>query len=88
MNARCTMKLKLTDQFSEPAGSGYLLVMPDLTLKGRPLSLNAVTCITHISKLLGRFDMWKERLKVAEKAGYNMIHFTPVQRLGISNSRC
>lgn len=61
--------------------------MPVLFLNERPLLLNAVTCITHISKLLGSFDMWEERLKVAAKAEYNMIHFTPVQQLGISNSR-
>uniref|UniRef100_A0A915PP57 Glycogen debranching enzyme n=1 Tax=Setaria digitata TaxID=48799 RepID=A0A915PP57_9BILA len=76
----------VADNENRPAGSGYILVMPNLSLNNHPLQLNAVTCITHISKLLGKFDMWKERLKVAAKAGYNMIHFTPVQQLGISNS--
>ncbi|VDN45370.1 unnamed protein product [Gongylonema pulchrum] len=62
--------------------------MPDLTVNGHALPLNAVSCITHITKLLGHLDKWKAKLKVAHKAGYNMIHFTPVQKLGISNSRC
>ncbi|VDN02429.1 unnamed protein product, partial [Onchocerca ochengi] len=77
----------IVDNESKAAGNGYILVMPILSLNKRPLRLSAVTCITHISKLLGKFDMWKERLKIAAKAGYNMIHFTPVQQLGISNSR-
>ncbi|VBB30985.1 unnamed protein product [Acanthocheilonema viteae] len=76
----------MVDNESKPAGNGYILVMPVLFLNERPLSLNAVTCITHISKLLGTLDTWKEKLKVAAKAEYNMIHFTPVQELGISNS--
>lgn len=61
--------------------------MPVLRRNGRQLPLNAVTCLTHVSKLLGSLDMWEERLKIAAKAEYNMIHFTPVQQLGISNSR-
>uniref|UniRef100_A0A0R3RYQ6 HDGE_amylase domain-containing protein n=1 Tax=Elaeophora elaphi TaxID=1147741 RepID=A0A0R3RYQ6_9BILA len=76
----------VVDNESKPAGNGYILVMPVLLLNEYPLRLNAVACITHISKLLGPLDMWKERLKVAAKAEYNMIHFTPVQELGISNS--
>ncbi|EFO20837.2 hypothetical protein LOAG_07652 [Loa loa] len=76
----------IVDNESQIAGNGYILVMPVLFLNERPLRLNAVTCITHISKLLGSFDMWEERLKIAAKAEYNMIHFTPVQQLGISNS--
>ncbi|KAK6104908.1 glycogen debranching enzyme [Brugia pahangi] len=76
----------IVDNESKIAGSGYILVMPILFLNKHPLLLNAVTCITHISKLLGTFDLWEKRLQIAAKAKYNMIHFTPVQQLGISNS--
>jgi len=48
--------------------------------------MDGITCITHITKLLGPLNEWKERLKVTQKASYNMIHFTPIQQLGKSGS--
>ena len=48
--------------------------------------LDSITCLTHISKLLGPLSEWKDRLRVAKEAGYNMVHLTPVQQLGGSNS--
>ena len=50
------------------------------------MSINSLCCITHLAKLLGPLDEWKSRLQVAHEAGYNMIHLTPIQALGISNS--
>ena len=64
-------------------GYGYFIVDPVLTV-GRsetPLPMDAIQIQTFLPKLLGSFPEWKDRLIVAQKTGYNMIHFTPLQRL-------
>lgn len=65
----------------EQEGSGYFLVEPDLGY-----SPEGICCQTYITKLMGPFQEWKERLRVGKEAGYNMIHFTPMQQLGSSRS--
>lgn len=74
------------DRDKKPAGSGYFVVDPELSLAGRHISLDAIACQTYLSKLLGPLSEWSDRLMVAKESGYNMIHFTPVQTLGSSNS--
>ncbi len=63
------------------AGSGFLLVDPVLRVgkDDRVLKLDSISCQTHLAKSLGDFSTWKIRLEVAQKAGYNMVHFTPIQ---------
>ena len=61
--------------------SGYLLVDPELSVghSGELLPLDCIQCHTVISKLMGPFSTWEDKLKVSHKSGYNMVHFTPVQ---------
>lgn len=69
------------EQEGEQEGSGYFLVEPDLGY-----SPEGICCQTYITKLMGPFKEWKQRLRVGKEAGYNMIHFTPMQQLGSSKS--
>lgn len=77
-----------SDSVKKCNGSGYFVVDPTLHLgpNNEEISMDAIVCQSVITKLLGYFDEWQPRLQVAAETGYNMVHFTPVQELGISNS--
>lgn len=64
-------------------GYGYFIVDPVFTVgkSDKPLTMDAIQLQTVLPKLLGPLSEWKERLLVALKSGYNMIHFTPLQLL-------
>ncbi|KAI0985758.1 hypothetical protein GJ496_005284 [Pomphorhynchus laevis] len=65
-----------------PCGSGYLLVDPILRHSNqKEVSLDSLQCQTVISKCLGKFSDWLDRINVTIHSGFNMIHFTPLQEL-------
>lgn len=72
-----------------PQGSGWFHVAP--TLRAGPggaarIPLDGVAMQTVLAKSLGPLPRWENTLRVAKETGYNMIHFTPIQELGGSNS--
>ncbi|XP_028967982.1 glycogen debranching enzyme [Galendromus occidentalis] len=82
-----TFKFYITlDDSKEESSSGFILVEPQLTLQGNPLPLDGIQCQTVLSKCLGPFPDWEGIIAVSAAAGYNVVHFTPVQALGGSNS--
>jgi len=77
-----------SDSMEEANGSGYFLVDPVIhagKMDDR-VPMDCLQCQTVLAKALGPFNEWQDRLRVAHEAGYNMIHFTPIQELGESNS--
>ncbi|CAG4936346.1 unnamed protein product, partial [Colias eurytheme] len=62
-----------------PQGSGWFAVSPSLRAGGAALPLDGVACQTVLAKCLGPLPRWERVLRVAHEAGYNMLHFTPVQ---------
>lgn len=64
----------------------YFIVSAGLFLDGKPLSLNSLNIETVVSKWMGPYDTWKDKLKYIKSKGYNMVHFTPLNIRGESNS--
>lgn len=73
-------------------GTVYVQVEPTIWVGGgdetprRRIELDAIRCQTVLTKCLGPLPTWEQKLVVAKHSGYNMVHFTPVQELGGSNS--
>ncbi|KAG9236509.1 putative glycogen debranching enzyme [Amylocarpus encephaloides] len=65
----------------------YIDVAPSLTLEGRQMPLAALSIFSIISKFMGKYPTdWEKHLQGISGRGYNMIHFTPLQHRGVSNS--
>ena len=78
----CFYLIKGTEQVCQ----GYFVVEPSLNVGSGSLPLDSIIMQTVLTKSLGLFTDWEKRLEVARECGYNMIHFTPMQELGQSQS--
>ncbi|KAJ8409510.1 hypothetical protein AAFF_G00229110 [Aldrovandia affinis] len=72
----------------EKSGGGYIVVDPVLRVgvDNHVLPLDCISIQTYLTKCLGPLDEWLDRLQVTKESGYNMIHLTPLQVLGLSRS--
>uniref|UniRef100_A0A3B4Y131 Glycogen debranching enzyme n=1 Tax=Seriola lalandi dorsalis TaxID=1841481 RepID=A0A3B4Y131_SERLL len=73
---------------TERVGGGYIVVDPVLRVGANNdiLPLDCISCQTYVAHGVGPLDSWLDRVRVAKETGYNMIHFTPLQKLGSSGS--
>lgn len=65
----------------------YVDVEPTLTVAGSRLPLDSLSIMSVVSKFMGKFPHdWDKHLRGIAGRGYNMVHFTPLQQRGESNS--
>ncbi|KAI8607433.1 glucanotransferase domain of glycogen debranching enzyme-domain-containing protein [Chytriomyces sp. MP71] len=65
---------------------GAVVVDPKLTVKNKLLPLDAVCCLTVVPKWMPTIDKWGPFLQSFAGAGYNMVHYAPLNMRGTSNS--
>ncbi|RKF73537.1 Glycogen debranching enzyme [Golovinomyces cichoracearum] len=65
----------------------YINVAPRLEVDGEIIPIDALCVFSLISKFMGKYPTdWEKHLRGISDRGYNMIHFTPLQYRGASNS--
>jgi len=71
-----------------PVLSSDLVINPkrDLESKHVNLPLDGISMITLVSKWMGPISGWRNHFQEAKDRGYNMIHWTPIQERGESDS--
>lgn len=65
----------------------YIDICPSLHVQKSRVPLDAISCISVLSKFMGKYpDDWDRHLHGISERGYNMVHFTPLMMRGDSNS--
>lgn len=64
----------------------YFIVQSGFELNGTDINLNSLQIQSVMSKLMGPCSTWQPKLKAIADKGYNMVHFTPLQHRGESDS--
>lgn len=69
------------------AAVGYIQIPSMISMNdGSLVDPDKIVLQTVVSKWMGSIEEWDAHLLASKEAGYNMIHFTPLQRRGLSNS--
>ncbi|ODV93555.1 hypothetical protein PACTADRAFT_19024 [Pachysolen tannophilus NRRL Y-2460] len=65
----------------------YINVPPSLEINKKSLPLNSINLQSMVSKWMGsELSDWNKYFSLVKEKGYNMIHFTPLQHRGQSDS--
>ncbi|KAK9462891.1 glucanotransferase domain of glycogen debranching enzyme-domain-containing protein [Lipomyces oligophaga] len=64
----------------------HFTVAPRFTMGDQVLLPDALNIQSVVSKWLGPFSNWDHQMSMIRAKGYNMVHFTPLQHRGDSNS--
>jgi len=65
----------------------FVDVCPSLALNGEQLPIESISLFTCLSKFMGSYPTdWEKHLRGISERGYNMVHFTPLNIRGDSNS--
>ena len=72
-------KDKLTTPF-------YVIVQPEIKINNRQIDLSSIHLQTILSKSLGKVKDFEKYYEEASKLKFNFVHFTPIQKLGVSES--
>jgi glycogen debranching enzyme len=80
---RYAFSFKLMQETTE---EHYFSVEPALKINGKDLPLAGLAIQSVTGKWMGPITEWSNFLKVFSDKGYNMIHFTPLNERGDSNS--
>lgn len=62
------------------------LILPKGTAEEGCLQAEQVCCVTMVTKCMGGLKRWRALADSAARMEYNMLHLTPVQKLGMSGS--
>ncbi|KAI8992417.1 glycogen debranching enzyme [Pilobolus umbonatus] len=83
------------EEKEEQSDIGYIVAEPRLPLppgkiqsnqSHKYLPLDGIMILSMIPKWMGPITEWKPLIDEVSYAGYNMIHFVPLQKRGVSNS--
>ena len=72
-------KDKLTTPF-------YVIVQPEIKINTRQIDLSSIHLQTMLSKSLGKVKDFEKYYEEASKLKFNFVHFTPIQKLGVSET--
>ncbi|KAI9485861.1 MAG: glycogen debranching enzyme [Benjaminiella poitrasii] len=85
-------KVEYTDKKqTKMANMGYVIAEPRIQLphptqQDELLPLDGLMILSMVPKWMGPITQWENLINEVEYAGYNMIHFVPLQKRGVSNS--
>jgi len=63
-----------------------VLIEPKIKIGNKEVNIESLSMQTILSKSLGKLNNWENYFKEANLLDYNIIHFTPIQSIGVSDS--